>query len=157
MRGALFESPVSVLYLRTPSMAGVQGGRVVLLYTLIHTQVAHFRVTDLKYEYIFKMTLFSFFSHFSHRLCWCDSPHHRTACRCTSSSRGKHCQGTIRSFYTAEFSSGQLSERCLHNQYRGSARAQGVTIDGFASQRLIKNILIQSFLLIVCITMIQPV
>lgn len=58
-------SPVSVLYLRTPSVAGVQGGRVVLLYTLIHTQVAHFRVTDLKYGYVFKMTLLSFFSHLS--------------------------------------------------------------------------------------------
>lgn len=28
-------------------MAGVQGGRVVLLYTLIHAQVAHFRVPNL--------------------------------------------------------------------------------------------------------------
>lgn len=37
----------SILYLRTPTMAGVQGGRVVLLYTLIHAQVAHFRVTNL--------------------------------------------------------------------------------------------------------------
>lgn len=38
---------VSVSYLRTPPMAGVQGGRVVLLYALIHAQVAHFRVTNL--------------------------------------------------------------------------------------------------------------
>lgn len=37
-----------MMYLRTPSMAGVQGGCVVLLYTLIHTQVAHFRVSNLK-------------------------------------------------------------------------------------------------------------
>lgn len=29
-------------------MAGVQGGCVVLLYTLIHTQVARFRVTNLE-------------------------------------------------------------------------------------------------------------
>lgn len=34
-------------------MAGVQGGRVVLLHTLIHTQVAHFRVANLKSQSIF--------------------------------------------------------------------------------------------------------
>lgn len=44
---------VSMSYLRTPSMAGVQGGRVVLLHTLIHTQVAHFRVANLKSQSIF--------------------------------------------------------------------------------------------------------
>lgn len=38
-----------VLYLRTPPMAWVQGGCVVLLHTLIHTQVACFRIADLKY------------------------------------------------------------------------------------------------------------
>lgn len=46
-------APVSMSYLRTPSMAGVQGGRVVLLHTLIHTQVAHFRVTNLKSQSVF--------------------------------------------------------------------------------------------------------
>lgn len=44
----IFLSAVSMLYLRTPSMAGVQGGRVVLLHTLIHTQVARFGVTNLE-------------------------------------------------------------------------------------------------------------
>lgn len=44
---------VSMSYLRTPSMAGVQGGRVVLLHPLIHTQVAHFRVANLKSQSIF--------------------------------------------------------------------------------------------------------
>lgn len=43
----IFVQVVPILYLRTPTMAGVQGGRVVLLYTLIHAQVAHFRVTNL--------------------------------------------------------------------------------------------------------------
>lgn len=52
-----------------------------------------------------------------------DSPHRRTACRCTSSSPGKHCRGTTQSFYTADSSSVQPSERCLHNQYHGSTRA----------------------------------
>lgn len=37
-------------------MAGVQGGCVVLFYTLIHTQVAHLRVSNLK-SYKFEMTL----------------------------------------------------------------------------------------------------
>ncbi len=55
-----------------------------------------------------------------------DSPLRRTACCCTSSSPGKHCQGTTRSFYTADSSSVQPAERCLHNQYHGSARAQVV-------------------------------
>ncbi len=44
-------------------MAGVQGGRVVLLHTLIHTQVAHFRVTNLKSKSVFENhTKFHFFT-----------------------------------------------------------------------------------------------
>lgn len=35
------------LYLRTPTVAGVQGGCVVLLYTLVHAKVAHLGVTNL--------------------------------------------------------------------------------------------------------------
>lgn len=38
---------VPVLYLRAPTMAGVQGGCVVLLYALIHAEVTHLRVTNL--------------------------------------------------------------------------------------------------------------
>lgn len=48
------------LYLGSPSVAGVQGGRVVLLYTLIHAQVAHFRVTDLKSKCIVFINIFYF-------------------------------------------------------------------------------------------------
>lgn len=52
-----------------------------------------------------------------------DSPRRRTACRCTSSSPGRRCRGTTQSFYTADSSSAQPSERRLRNRYRGSARA----------------------------------
>lgn len=110
------------LYLRSPSVAGVQGGRVVLFYTLIHTQVAHFRVTDLKQKRIFFINglLFHFFPGFSLAL---DSPRRRTRCCCTSSSLGKRCPGTTRSFCTADSSSERPSGRCPRNRYRGSARA----------------------------------
>lgn len=117
----------SHLYLRSPSVAGVQGGRVVLFYTLIHTQVAHFRVTDLKQKCIFFINglLFNFFPGFSVAL---DSPRRRTRCCCTSSSPGKRCPGTSRSFCTADSSSERPSGRCPRNRYRGSARA-GFTPD----------------------------
>lgn len=117
------------LYLGSPSVAGVQGGRVVLLYTLIHAQVAHFRVPDLKSKCIVFINIFYFLSfHFVELFkpvfgLALDSPRRRTRCCCTSSSLGKRCPGTTRSFYTADSSSERPSGRCPHNRYRGSARA----------------------------------
>lgn len=52
-----FEASAVMYYLRTPSMAGVQGSRVFLLDALVHTQVAHIRVTNLKSKHNLEIKL----------------------------------------------------------------------------------------------------
>lgn len=116
------------LYLGSPSVAGVQGGCVVLLYTLIHAQVACSCVADLQSKCIFPIIIFYFFlpNFFEPSLfpfLPLRSPRRRTRCCCISSSLGKRCPGTTQSFYTAGSSSERPSGRRPHNRSRGSARA----------------------------------